>query len=526
MSLPSCLRLRVLPVALHFSLGLGLTVAAIPHARAAPPALFPGFGARKQEKPAEDGGKENRRFSKNREFILPFNLSDAEKTQVTQVNLFVRTPGEGWRKHDSLDPSAGRFRFMVPADGEYWFNIVTSDKQGRLNPVDTNNMVPALRVMVDTQPPLVELAPKQAGNEIRALLTCDDRHLDTGSIKVEIQESGKPWRELQAIAGHPGHYPVPAGESCRLRAQAADFAGNIGTAELVVGNPPASAPVLAQNSMPPVAKVATQVSSAPSTTQQPVPGAAIPRIVNSPRATLDYKIDGVGPSGVSKVEIWITADGGKTWSRKGEDSDMVSPALVDLPGEGVHGLIVHAVNGSGGGDPPPGPNTPPDIVLEVDSTRPSTRIVGVKPSGQEAAGGIDISYEVTDKNLGAQPVTLLVASRKGGPWTPLAQRVANTGTFRWDVPRHAGFEFHFRVEAVDLAGNIGAAETDQPVRFDTSRPKAKVIQVRTEAETVSQVVPAAGSVPAAVPPASPEEAPKMIDLPGSAPVPFPLKPLR
>ena len=526
MNRPSCLRFRYFPAAWRLSLGLGLAGTLAQQALAAPPALFSGFGGRKQEKPSEETPKDGRRFSKNREFILPFNLTDAEKAQVAQVHLFVRTPGEAWRKHDTLDPSAGKFRFMVPADGEYWFNIVTTDKQGRLNPAETNNMPPALRVVVDTQPPVVELSAKQAGNDLQAHLVCDDRHLDKGSIKVEIQETGKAWRELQPIAGHPTHYPIPAGDSCRLRAQASDLAGNISTSELSIGNPPQSAPAVAQSPMPVLAQVATHAQVAPVAPQFNS-GQTLPRIVNSPRTTLDYKIDGVGPSGVSKVEIWITGDGGKTWARRAEDPDMISPAVVDLPGEGVHGLIVHAVNGSGGGDPPPGPNTPPDIVLEVDTTRPATRIVGIKPPGMEAAGAIDIAYEVTDKNLGPQPVTLLVASRKGGPWTPLAQRVANSGTYRWDVPRHAGFEFHFRVEAVDLAGNIGSAETEQAVRFDTSRPKAKVVQVRSEvAESAGQLVPAAAPAPVAIPQTPPEEAPKMIDLPGSAPAPFPLKPLR
>ena len=79
-----------------------------------------------------------------------------------------------------------------------------------------------------------------------------------------------------------------------------------------------------------------------------------------------------------------------------------------------------------------------------------------------------------------------------------------------------------------MAGNIGAAETDQAVRFDTSRPKAKVIQVRTEpAETAGQVVPATtGPAPNNIPQQQQEEAPKMIDLPGSVPAPVPIKPLR
>ncbi|MFM7538094.1 MAG: hypothetical protein ACKO9Z_00370 [Planctomycetota bacterium] len=510
---------RAIWLAWRLVFGIGLAGVVSPHAWSAPPVLFP-FGGRKQEKPPEDGGKDGRRFSRNREFILPFNLTESEKSHVSQVHLFVRAPGEPWRRHDSLEPSAGKFRFMVPADGEYWFNIVTADRQGRLNPADTAFMPAALKVVVDTQAPLVELSPKTMGSELVAHLACDDRHLDTSSIRVEIREGSKPWKELQALEGHPRHYPVPAGEPCRLRAHASDLSGNAATAELSIGNPPPT--VAATTPVPDRAVPSLAQAGGFAPVPAPIaPRADAPKLINSPRTTLEYKIEGVGPSGVSKVEIWLSSDAGKTWARKGEDSDMISPAVIDLPGEGVFGLIVHAVNGSGGGDPPPGPNTPPDVLLEVDSTRPLTRILGVKPSGPDAMGAVDIAYEVTDKNLAAQPVTLLVASRKGGPWIPLAQRVANSGNFRWEVPRHAGFEFHFRLEAVDLAGNIGSAETDQPVRFDTSRPKAKVVQVRADLETPGQVVPAAATTPAQ--PAPAPELPKMIELPGSPANPF-LKP--
>ena len=107
---------------------------------------------------------------------------------------------------------------------------------------------------------------------------------------------------------------------------AADLAGNIGTGELSIGNPPPSAPSVASSSMPVLAQAANLVPAAPVPPQAKT-AQALPRLVNSTRTTLDYKIEGVGPSGVGKVEIWITGDGGKTWNRKSEDPDMISPAV-------------------------------------------------------------------------------------------------------------------------------------------------------------------------------------------------------
>ena len=497
-----------------------LSTSCIMTTAAEPPRLFSAFGNRKAEKPAEESSREGRRFSKNREFILPFHLTETEKQQVAQVHLYVRGPAEAWRRHDSQEPLAGKFRFMVPVDGEYWFNIVTSDKQGRLSPPDVNTMAPALRVMVDTLAPVVQLTPQNHENAICALLACDDRHLDPALVKVEYQIEGKPWIEIKPASGQTRLYPLPSGGAvpCKVRAMATDMAGNVGMAELAIGMPPGSTstatkPTTSDNELTPVAVM----PNAPTTES-----GNSPRLVANPRTTIDYKIEGVGPSGISKIEIWLTNDGGKTWARKGEDSDLQSPATVDLPAEGVFGVVIHAVNGSGGGDPPPGPNHPADAWIELDSTRPQARIINVKPANNESGAGLDIAYTVSDKNLSRQAVTLLVSNRKGGPWTPLVQRAANDGMYHWQIPRHAGFEFYFRLEATDLAGNVGVSETEQPTRFDTSRPKGRVIQVRSESdgtrippENVPVVVPAAVSVPTPI--TAPITPPKMIDLPGFPP---------
>ncbi len=512
---------RITSIFWRVAMGTGLlTTCGMMAVAAEPPRLFPSFGNRKAEKPAEESPREGRRFSKNREFVLPFHLTEIEKQQVAHVHLYVRGPSEAWRRHDSQEPGAGKFRFMVPVDGEYWFNIVTSDKQGRLSPPDINTMAPALRVMVDTLAPVVQLTPQNNENALCAQLTCDDRHLDPALIKVEAQIDGKPWVEIKPMAAQNRLYALPGAGAlpCRVRAMATDMAGNVGMAELSIGMPPGSATATTKPVMPD--QELSRVAAIPNT---PTPDTGnTPRLISNPRTTIDYKIEGVGPSGISKIEIWLTNDGGKTWARKGEDADLQSPATVDLPAEGVFGVVIHAVNGSGGGDPPPGPNHPADAWIELDSTRPQARIINVKPANNENGAGLDIAYAVSDKNLARQPVTLLVSNRKGGPWTPLVQRAANDGNYHWQIPRHAGFEFYFRLEAMDLAGNIGVSETEQATRFDTSRPKGRVIQVRSESdgariptESVPVVVPAAVSSPTLPP--EPMNPPKMIDLPGFPP---------
>ena len=81
-----------------------------------------------------------------------------------------------------------------------------------------------------------------------------------------------------------------------------------------------------------------------------------------------------GPSGPATVELWITQDGGRTWIRRGDDPDRVSPIEVDLGGEGTYGLCLVARSASGLGDQPPAPGDPPQSWVEVDSTPPAVQL--------------------------------------------------------------------------------------------------------------------------------------------------------
>ncbi len=85
-----------------------------------------------------------------------------------------------------------------------------------------------------------------------------------------------------------------------------------------------------------------------------MPNANQPKLIlNSTHATIDYRIDQVGPSGVGKVEVYLTGDGGQNWQRLQEDKDKRSPAEIDLPGEGLFGIRLAITNGNGFGGTPP-----------------------------------------------------------------------------------------------------------------------------------------------------------------------------
>jgi hypothetical protein len=236
--------------------------------------------------------------------------------------------------------------------------------------------------------------------------------------------------------------------------------------------------------------------AAPGTSAFAVPGASVPqsgitaaRLLNGTHATLEYRLDQVGPSGVSKVEVWITGDQGKTWQRLCEDPDRKSPVEFDLPGEGVFGLTVVVTNGIGLGDPPPTSGEAPSCVLEVDTTPPNAQLTSVRPGTGDQAGSLLINWTANDKNLGDGPVTLYYATTKQGPWIPIVRNQRNEGSYRWIVSPELGWEFLIRIDVADLAGNVTRCETPTPVAVDMSKPKARVLGISTNMGMSRPVAP-------------------------------------
>jgi hypothetical protein len=206
-----------------------------------------------------------------------------------------------------------------------------------------------------------------------------------------------------------------------------------------------------------------------------VPGAPARQLLNTTQAALEYRIEQVGPSGVAKVDVWVTADNGTTWQRLGEDGDRRSPAEITLPGEGLFGVRLVVTNGNGFGGTPPARGETPSRWVEVDMTMPFVQLREVEPPTNGST--IEIRWNVSDKNLGPEPINLYYAARKDGPWQPIARGLKNDGLYRWNFPREGATQFFIRLEVADQAGNVARAETVNPLMLDTTEPRAAVVGI-------------------------------------------------
>jgi hypothetical protein len=228
----------------------------------------------------------------------------------------------------------------------------------------------------------------------------------------------------------------------------------------------------------------------------PAPAARKPlpplQYVNSPVVLLEYELSKVGPSGVGSVEIFYTLNDGQTWELLAADDRVVGKTSggrhngqVELGADGIYGftLVVKSqaqvkqemasddrkTHGPQAGDVP-------DIRVEVDTSAPTAEMYPPRRDPNKN-NSLVLLWKATDKNLGANPVTLEWAERRDGQWMPIATNLPNTGKHSWQLPDRLPVEVYLRLRVVDLAGNEGVATTPQPITVDLSEPEGRLVNV-------------------------------------------------
>jgi len=492
-------------------------------------------------------------------FHLPVRIDDRHRAGLREIRLYVKNGAADWARQETGQPDVKHFSYRVPQDGEYWFSVVTVDQAGAVSPADISREPPGLRVMVDTNPPIVDLRAA-VGIDGKPCLKCvlQDANVDYQSLKLSYQTIDGREQQLMQDPSSPGVFPVTNPEvwGRMVRVEAKDRCGNLTQREFPMQNPIAQAappafppsspalplpatptenvalktnvPPLSQPDLPPALPVppsvnplqdvpplmtpptqeltstpaltpptSHEVSSAPNfniptdpaltqvVATQTVPSYGTPkttrladasrRLLSTTRAALEYRIDDVGPSGVSKVEVYMTGDEGQTWRRLQEDFDRRSPAEVNLPGEGKFGLRLAVTNGNGFGGTPPKAGDEPTTWVEVDTTSPFVQLRNIDPLAK--GGNLTICWTANDSNLATEPVSLYFRTRRDGPWQVMAVNLPNTGIYQWAFPRQQGAQFFIRVEVRDEAGNVARAETSEPITLDLSEPRGSVVGV-------------------------------------------------
>jgi hypothetical protein len=398
-------------------------------------------------------------YARQYAFRIPFQ-TDTNDRRVREVQLYVaEDPARTWQQVAKAQPGEKYFSFQAKRDGWYWFTVRTIDTEDHAYPASMDGVAPRLKVCVDTQAPIVTLRAAQvAGGTAGVEWDVRDDNLDVESLKLEYRlTNSSEWVAVpitKAGTGSKGWNPA-TNAPIEVKLSVRDLAGN--PAEQVANVTPA----------------AWAKGNNPATADPVNPNV---RMVNSKRISINYELKEVGKSGIALIELWFTRDG-RSWQKYDEQANPQPPYKVEVSDEGLYGFTLVARNKAGFGEAPPRVGDQPQIWVEVDLTRPVVRLQSVDVGRGAETGNLTITYNVTDKNLGRQPITISYAEKPDGHWTPVARNEENTGRYVWRMPEDLPYQFYVRVEATDRAGNVGSAETARAVVVDLSQPKVNVIGV-------------------------------------------------
>jgi hypothetical protein len=208
-----------------------------------------------------------------------------------------------------------------------------------------------------------------------------------------------------------------------------------------------------------------------------------------------YELESHGPSGISRVDLWVTRDDGRSWLKWSQHDGKGSSLRVNLnvpanpQPEGTYGFRVVPVSGAGLSEREPIAGDAPDLRVVVDITPPQLDLFP-PVSDPTSPDTLVIQWKATDKNFMDDPITIEWSDKPTGPWqpvatggdvvqavsgtTPVLRRLPNTGQFAWRVPAGLSPRVYLKVCARDAAGNVREVITRDPVLVDLVKPRAKI----------------------------------------------------
>lgn len=184
-------------------------------------------------------------------FSIPYQINrpaTADDAPLEVRLLVSRDAGATWKTLEAAKPQVKGFVYNAEEDGEYWFAVQTVDRFGRLHP--PNDIQPELHVVVDTNPPQVDVQGTVSGTG-DVVITCRlaDDNLQMDNLSVGVRSDDGEFQPLNvSAAGSPQagaegsgeivreliHTPPLGTRTLQVRAEISDLAGNRGVSQIDV----------------------------------------------------------------------------------------------------------------------------------------------------------------------------------------------------------------------------------------------------------------------------------------------------
>jgi hypothetical protein len=394
-------------------------------------------------------------------FFIPYqpNLQDPDADKIAKVQLLIsRDGGRQWAVLQEAEPHARGFSYHAAADGEYSFALRMADRRGQTWPETIAQ--PLLRVVVDTQPPTLELtAALDATGQVIVRYEAKDGKLKPETLRLEVQADGAAWQRLSLgppdvslpdrLLGQLAWRPPTVGRDLRFRAAIDDAAGNPGTAEASTSlamRPldPATGPQLS----PPggIGPTADQQAARP-TLEWPTGGGQA-----TAGGASDATTDSFAPPS-SRTDAQLVAD-------------VAAPSLL---------------SGGESGDPAVGGGA--DAWVSRGTTGPSSAAPAGAPAQSDALPWVnsltfDVDYDIqTVGPWGVAKVELWGTRDGGGQWISLGVDQDNRSPMRVAVPGEGVYGFRIVVDGGNGAAAPPPQSGEQPemsVGVDLQAPRAEL----------------------------------------------------
>ena len=390
---------------------------------------------------------------------LSWNSSD-ENLDPSKLRLeYIQTGAADWQQVSIVPQPSGKTSWSVPQGGfvavrgsisDRAANVGRAQQQLQIEPAKPNGATPT---GLDLREPIASTPPQQPG-------------------------VNQPQQNVPVFPETPGGTAAgPFPPTAQSPGQTTGDAGLAEPGEMVIEQRPTDRTVSDRSETRP--GVERPSIADPTKTQPSGQSSGQRRIVNTKRFQIGYKVDDVGPSGISSVELYVTEDDGRKWWKYGNDLDRQSPFQIDVPGDGRYGFVLRVHNGAGLSDDPPRPGEKPAFVVTVDETPPVAELMPIQQSRQAQPKQVLIRWNVRDDNPAENPIALEYAADQRGPWQPISGRRSNEGSHIWTVGAEVPQRFFVRLTAHDAAGNMTRVETPGPVAIDVSTPRARIVDVES-----------------------------------------------
>lgn len=231
---------------------------------------------------------------------------------------------------------------------------------------------------------------------------------------------------------------------------------------------------------------ATLLVLATACAAEPAPAVEAPKApaparqyTTQPVRTLDMA--NADPKQVAKAALFVTDDGGKSWRKDqevvvAEGAAAVPSFTFTAPKDGAFGLWTVATSRDGRSEAEPVSGAAPKLELVVDRAAPALgRLEATLGGVADGQATLALSWQVSDQNLGATPVSIEVSTDQGKSFAARTSGPAE-GTTALTVPAGAP-EVQVRLVAHDLAGNVltsPAKPVALPVAAKPADPEAQL----------------------------------------------------